>query len=203
MADELLTPLRTSCARCGHAGILNADDGARWWICAVCEGTGGIWTVSEGELADVRARILEAFPDAAAPAVRFFGTPVALALPSNSIVELVEPPSPRPAARERRRKYRPKLRSRDGLLFADVERAFAEAERLVGSGLKLRGRGHCRRVSLTPHYANYAVRGAPNSVIRVRVPQSWDPRRLMARVIVEKAAEILGVTPGLFIRREY
>jgi hypothetical protein len=105
--------------------------------------------------------------------------------------------------RVRRRKYRPKLRSRDGLLFADVERAFAEAQLLVGAGLKHKGRGHCRRVSLTPHYANYAVKGAPDSVIRVRVPKSWDPRRLMPRVVVEKAAEILGVAASLFIRREY
>lgn len=200
MADLVLTPLRRPCVRCEGRGILDLDGGASWSACPACEGTGGIWSVSEAEFAAVRGSILNAHPDAAAPPVRFFGVALALGVDRNIMVDFGVPPRRRAPAPKRRERT---SQSRDGLLLTDVEHAFAKAQRRVGSGLKLKGRGHCRRVSLTRRYANCAVKGAGASIVWVRVPGSWNPRRLIPRVIVEKAAEILGVSSSLFIRREY
>jgi hypothetical protein len=202
MADELLGALRTRCARCDYRGILDIDGGVTWSPCPVCEATGGFWTASDEEVAAVRADILKTYPDAAAPPVRFLGVPLALAVPTNTMVDLRDIPLRRAAFPRPRRKPTRRSGSPKTLSGADVERAFAEAQRQVGMGLKLKGWGHCRRVSLAPQYASWIVKGAGDSVAWVWVRGSWLPLRVIPRVVVERAARSLGVPPGLFIHLE-
>src|SRR5439155_5603207 len=55
---------------------------------------------------------------------------------------------PRGKSSRRSTTFRRKGYSSHGLRFADVQRAFAEAEQLLGTEWPLKGRGHCLRVSL-------------------------------------------------------
>jgi hypothetical protein len=93
--------------------------------------------------------------------------------------------------------------SAHGLRFADVERAFAEAEELLGREWRLKGRGHCRRVSIDRRYSRHAARGAARSWAWVTPRGTSRARRLLPFAIVEQAAGILGVGAGLLISREF
>ncbi len=108
---------------------------------------------------------------------------------------------PRPT-RRRRGRSKPG-HSAHGIRLIDVQRAFAEAEKVLGTKWQLKGRGHCRRASLDARYSKYAVSGAKHSWALVRTPKSRWPRRLFALAIVTKAAEILDVPAHLFICREW
>lgn len=179
LADRMLTPLRTPCTRCRGEAVLTIDLNT-WCACPTCEGTGGIWNRSIDEVEAVRRQVL-AFANASPP-------PRPPAIPRRS----------RRAARVRRTGY-----SSHGLRFADVERAFAEAERLLGAEWQLKGRGHCRRATLDPRYSRYALKGAARSLGRVVIGSAPRPRQLLPLAIIEKAAEILGVAPAILVCREY
>ena len=105
------------------------------------------------------------------------------------------------APRRRRASGKPGY-SAHGLRFADVERAFAEAEQLLGGEWRLKGRGHCRRVTLEARYSIYAAKGATRSWAMVRTEGTMVPRRVFALAIVEKAAEILCISDRLLISKE-
>jgi len=64
LADEILTPLRATCAGCKGRGVFTAVPGTGWRACPACEGTCGYWTCTDEELAEARGKVLEAFPDA-------------------------------------------------------------------------------------------------------------------------------------------
>ena len=178
LADRLLSPLRTLCIRCHGHGILTLDLNS-WCACPTCEGTGGIWNRSMEEVETVRRQVLASMPTPQPAPPR--------------------PRQPRPrSARSRRPGY-----SSHGLRFADVERAFAEAERLLGAEWQIKGRGHCRRATLDPRYSRHAIRGAARSWGRVRPHQALTWKRLLPVPIIEKAAEILGVEAQLLMSREY
>src|SRR5512146_1618637 len=178
LADRLLWPLRTLCVRCHGHGILTLDLNS-WCACPSCEGTGGIWNRSMEEGEAVRRQVLASSP-ASQPA------PPRLRQPR------------RRSARSRRTGY-----SSHGLSFADVERAFAEAERMLGTEWQLKGRGHCRRATLDPRYSSHAARGAARSWAHVTPHEAMSPKRLLPVAIIEKAAEILGVEARLLMSREY
>jgi hypothetical protein len=177
LADRLLAPLRTPCIRCHGEGVLAIDEGT-WCACATCEGTGGIWNRSPEDVDAARRQVLTA--SAAPTSVRL--------------------PEKKPARTPRRRRTG---FSSHGLRFSDVERAFAEAERLLGGDWKLRGRGHCRRATLDPRYSSHARKGAARSSAEVFIIGGPRRKRVMPLAIIEKAAELLGVTPGVFVCREY
>jgi hypothetical protein len=87
LTDQLLSPLRVDCPRCGHAGLLDLNEGERCRACPVCEGTGGSWGAPDDVVKAIRESILEAFPDAAAPPVCFLGGPLALKVPENVMID--------------------------------------------------------------------------------------------------------------------
>jgi hypothetical protein len=91
LADQLLTPLRVNCLRCGYTGLVSCNEGQRYRACPACEGTGGTWGAPEDAVQAIRDSILEAFPDAAAPPVRFLGVPLALKFPEKVMVDLSAP----------------------------------------------------------------------------------------------------------------
>lgn len=88
LADQLLTPLRDSCPRCNRKGILDYNDGATFGLCPVCEGTGGSWDAPDDVVNARRRTVLESFPNAGAPSVRFFCVPLVMKTPENIMVEL-------------------------------------------------------------------------------------------------------------------
>jgi hypothetical protein len=178
LANRLLGPMRTPCVRCGGRAVLTLD-AVTWWACPTCEGTGGIWNRAPEEVETVRRQILAGMVAPVPAPVRV-------------------PPKPSPRRRRSRRGY-----SSHGLRFADVERAFAEAERILGGDWKLRGRGHCRRATLDPRYSWHARKGAARSSAEIFILGGPKPKRVIALAIIEKAAELLGVTPGVFVCREY
>jgi hypothetical protein len=93
--------------------------------------------------------------------------------------------------------------SRDGLKFVEVQRAFAEAERLLGAHWKLQGRGHRRRVTLRAVYSCWALNEASHCWERVTPKGSGSRRRLVPWAIVDKAAQIMGVSADVLISREF
>ena len=120
---------------------------------------------------------------------------------------VTESPAPvRPERQPRKRAKKKRIRepgvSSHGLRFADVQRAFAEAEQQLATSYQLKGRGHCRRVTLDPRYSRFAVSGATHSWATVRTRSSQWPRRVFALPVVERAAEILRVSARLLIHRE-
>jgi hypothetical protein len=178
LADRLLAPMRTPCVRCQGNAVLTIDV-KTWGACPTCEGTGGVWNRPVEEVEAVRREIL--------------ATPLA--------------PRPAPTPQRDPPRETPRLRRRGhsshGLRFAEVERAFAEAERLLGTQWQLKGRGHCRRATLDARYSSYAITGAARSWGRVRPHQAVSWKRLLPVAIIEKASEILGVAPSLLMCREY
>jgi hypothetical protein len=87
LADELLTPLRATCPRCEYEGILNFYQGRLWLACPDCQGTGGSWVVPDGVVQATRATVLEAYPDASAPPVRFLGAALIRKFPENIMID--------------------------------------------------------------------------------------------------------------------
>lgn len=180
-ADRLFAGMRDTCTRCMGRTVLTFDDGQAWSTCPACEGTGGIWNCSVEDVAAARQAVLTRWPGAA------MTTPAAPA---------AQPGLPSPS--RRRKGY-----STHGLRFADVVRAFALAERILGATWQLKGRGHCRRASLNALYSSHALKGAARSWTRVRPHQALNWKRLMPVAIIEKAAELLGVPAALLMAREY
>jgi hypothetical protein len=74
-ADELLGSLRTTCPTCAGNSVVSA--GTMWRACTTCEGTGGFWTCSDGEVSAARAEVLRIHPgtEALRPAA-FIGVPL-------------------------------------------------------------------------------------------------------------------------------
>lgn len=182
-ADRLFAEMRDRCVRCGGRTVLTVGDGSRWSRCPTCEGTGGVWNRPVEEVEAARQQVVARWPSAA----------------------MEERPRPRPrrAVARTEARPRPKGYSSHGLRFSDVERAFAEAERLLGTNWQLKGRGHCCRASLDPRYANHALRGAARSWGLVRPHHTLGWKRLLPLAIIEKAAEVLGVPARLLMSREF
>jgi hypothetical protein len=67
MASRLFENTRRRCESCNGEGVLGPDEHS-WTVCATCEGTGGFWVIGPSEVEAIRRRILEAYPQAAAPA---------------------------------------------------------------------------------------------------------------------------------------
>jgi hypothetical protein len=178
LANRMLGPMRTPCVRCGGRAVLTID-AVTWSACPICEGTGGIWNRPPEEVEAARRQVLL---EAAKPQQRV--TPV------------------KEVARQRARGRLTGFSSH-GLEFAKVEWAFAEAERILGGDWKLKGRGHCRRATLDPRYSSHARKGAARSSAEVFIIGGPRRKRVMPLAIIEKAAELLGVTPSLFMCREY
>jgi hypothetical protein len=74
LADRLFESTRRGCEACGTHGVLARSE-TRWRPCLACEGTGGFWEISSEAVEAIRARVLEEFPEAAAPSrpIRFLG----------------------------------------------------------------------------------------------------------------------------------
>lgn len=64
---QLFTPLREQCGRCGGRYVVEIPEPPGWSACPVCEGTGGVWTVSDKAVEMVRQIILQDYPEAALP----------------------------------------------------------------------------------------------------------------------------------------
>lgn len=118
------------------------------------------------------------------------------------ILELPAPPRRRPRRRRRRRPRKPKELSPDGLRYVDVQCAFLEAEQRLGIGWQVRGRGHCPRATLKSHYAR-AVNRVARSGDYFMPRYTCSRRTLYPLAIIEEAAWILGVEPGVIMGREY
>jgi hypothetical protein len=65
-ADQLLTPFRQVCGRCGGIGVLTVHGGLGWRQCPDCEGTGGVWAGRGEDVNAAYLRVLQAFPGATA-----------------------------------------------------------------------------------------------------------------------------------------
>jgi hypothetical protein len=188
-ADQVFTGMRSPCIRCRGRTVLTRGNGTAWCSCPDCEGTGGIWNCSTDAVEAARRDVLARWPGAE------------LTTRSTNGDARVAPSPGRPKPRRTRR--RSKGCSTHGLRFADVVRAFALAERILGAEWQLKGRGHCRRASLKALYSSHALKGAARSWTRVRPHQALTWKRLMPVAIIEKAAQLLGVPAPLLISREY
>ena len=188
-SDQVFADMRSACIRCAGRTVLTLGNGTAWSTCPSCEGTGGIWNCAPEAIEAVRRDILARWPGAA------------LATRSTNGPTRVVPSPGRSQPRRTRR--RSKGCSTHGLRFADVVRAFALAERILGATWQLKGRGHCRRASLNALYSSHALKGAARSWNRVRPHHVLDWKRLMPVAIIEKAAELLGVPAALLMAREY
>jgi hypothetical protein len=194
-ADRLFAPMRDWCARCQGRAILS--DEHTWGFCPACEGTGGVWNRSEAEIGAAWRDVVARWPDAASPVQR--ERPVLKQ-------DKFEPPSPRGDKQGRARRpsaWRRKGVSSHGIRFEEVEWAFAQAERVLGTEWRLKGRGHCRRVTLDSRYSRYARRGAARSWEVVTPRGSGSRRLLMPLAIVTRAAQLVGAPARLFISQEF
>ena len=223
-ADLLLGSMREPCVRCRGHTVLSLDE-ATWRACPTCEATGGIWNRSADEVDAAWREVVARWPDAVLPWVEGrarvernaqqgrVGDVTQGARPKWNGPGIATAPvrgtAPKPlgsggsassgrSAVPRRRGY-----STHGLKFSDVERAFAEAERLLGREWRLKGRGHCRRVTLDARYSRRAAQGAARSWAWVTPQGTMSARRLLPLAIVKRAARILGVPVRLLISREY
>jgi len=89
MADELFREATITCETCGGRGLRDIHEGASWEHCRACRGLGIHFTKPAAEIAEIRRRILDAFPDAAAePVPEFATTPLALDLSQSKTVDL-------------------------------------------------------------------------------------------------------------------
>ncbi len=109
-------------------------------------------------------------------------------------------PEPKRRRRKTRKLPRTPGHSKHGLSFIAVAAAFAEAERALGKKWKLKGRGHCRRVSLAGCYSR-RVRAAISSWEWVSCCLS--PVGLVPLALVERAAQILNVAVEILVGQEY
>ena len=222
LADRLFAGMRNPCIRCGGRAVLTLGDGSAWRPCPDCEGTGGVWNRPFAEIDAAWRRVVARWPSPVTrePAMRAdtpadaHGGAVRDRVPRGEAGSQTgndlgreakahptvrgENATPRRSPIPRRKGY-----SSHGLRFADVQRAFAEAEGLLGTEWQLKGRGHGRRVSLDARYSTHAVKGATRSWTWVTPHGSMSPRRLMPLAIVKRAAKILGVPARLLISREF
>ena len=110
------------------------------------------------------------------------------------------------ATRRRRRKPRKLPRtpgySNHGLSYVAVAEAFAEAERDLGCDWKLKGRGHCRRVTVDRRYSRY-VRAAIRSWQSFTPSGAMSSRNLVPFALAERAAQILNVAVEILVGKEY
>lgn len=217
VADELLGPLRDPCVRCGGRAVLTIDE-ETWSLCPTCEGTGGVWNRPFEEVDLAWREVVRHWPQAAQPRAGTTDpkheqrtvqeslfeedTHDAAARPSTDVAVRSVGKAVTKAARRSPRSRR-KGHSAHGVRFDDVVRAFAEAERRLGQGWRLKGPGHCRRVSLDARYSRYAVKGAARSWEWVTPQRSGAVRRLMPLALVLEAAKILGVAADILISREF
>jgi hypothetical protein len=72
LADRLFRHSRRSCHACAGSGLASLSERA-WSICRYCEGTGGFWDIPARRIEEIRAEILEAFPEAGAPTEILWG----------------------------------------------------------------------------------------------------------------------------------
>ena len=224
IADQLFAGMRDPCVRCGGRAVLTLGDGSAWRACPDCEATGGFWNRPFEEVDAVWRQVVARWPGPATlepamptrPRNDVPTSPVRNGA-HGAVSTEAEPRTPREPAQgmapqpvvragtkssgrsiPRRRGY-----SKHGLRFADVQRAFAEAEQFLGTEWRLKGRGHCRRVSLDARYSGCAAKGAAGSWAWVTPHGTMSPRRLIPLAIVKRAARILGVPARLLISREY
>jgi hypothetical protein len=92
MADNLFSAVTVTCNTCGGRGLRDLDWGASCEICGVCRGLGCLFSASVTDLIEIRLRVLEAFPDAAAASVPDFATqPSIHDLAQGTILDLGSP----------------------------------------------------------------------------------------------------------------
>jgi hypothetical protein len=89
LADELFDAVTVRCPACDARGIQDAGDGANWVFCELCRGLRVLFRGPVTELIEIRRRVLEAFPDAAAdPVPGIAAAPLALDLARQQIINL-------------------------------------------------------------------------------------------------------------------
>jgi RecJ-like exonuclease len=89
LADELFSKVTVKCHVCDGKGIRNLNGGESYEICGICRGLGSLFAGPLTELIEIRRRILEAFPDAAAASVPEFAThPIAHNLAKGTMEDL-------------------------------------------------------------------------------------------------------------------
>ncbi|MEE9230478.1 MAG: hypothetical protein V3U86_07205 [Acidobacteriota bacterium] len=92
--------------------------------------------------------------------------------------------------------------SKHGLSYVAVAAAFAEAERALGRNWKLKGHGHCRRVSLYGCYSR-CVRAAISSWELMTPGGCGSSLNLVPLALAERAAQILKVAVEVLVGQEY
>jgi len=85
---------------------------------------------------------------------------------------------------------------------AAILRAFIAAEAKLGTDFLIKGRGHCRRVSLRSHLSRL-VSHVTRSWEIVTPHRSTSPLRLFPLAIVQEAADSLGIEASELIGQEY
>jgi len=189
LADRLLSSKLRTCHVCDGSGLLPGTE-PRWYRCAACEAIGAFWTINPRRVESLRTMVLAEYPDAAAPTnVRFLSNRLGLDPATGCVVNLDS--TELPVA---------------GVLLStikqqEVERAFARARDELGSDWQLKGRGHCRRVTIRSRFAGAAGRGAHDCWQYV-APLGFF-RRLFPLPVVARAAELLGVPADCLVSREF
>jgi hypothetical protein len=183
LVEQHLASLRSRCVWCGGVGVVG--DVYEWRQCPHCEGGGAVWNAPEERIRASYQRIASAHPGAVS------GSPPYVLVPD------------RPPERSRDQRRRPpKGFSIHGLRLADVRAAFVEAERRLGTGWRVKWRGHCRRATLRASYAR-AVHTVARSWAVVTPRGCGSSRCVYPLPIIHEAARILGVTPWVLIGTEH
>jgi hypothetical protein len=189
LADRLLSSKLRTCHVCDGSGLRPGPE-PRWYLCATCEAIGAFWTISPHRVESLRRLVLEEYPDAAAPTdVRFLSHRLGLDPATGCVVDMDS--KELPVA---------------GVLLStikqsEVERAFAHAQEELGTDWQLKGRGHCRRVTLRSQFSRAARCGAPDCWQTVAT-LGWH-RRLFPLAIVTRAARILGIPADCLVSQEF
>ena len=212
-ADAVLGDIRARCSRCAGEGILTVAVEPGWRICPQCEGTGGFWILPPAEVDHARATILKCYPDAAASSISGFLSVILLhdlaagemlafpqaggmALQSHSAkANDVQGSRRQPITARVATVPKAWVPPRQGAATRAIAAAFERAERKLGVKWKLKGKGHCPRVTVRSKYARAALSGKARSWEWGTPWNSSFKRRLWPRAVVEKAAAILGSRP--------
>jgi hypothetical protein len=97
MADKLFGEATVTCEACEGRGLRDVQERAGWEHCPACRGLRVRFTKATDEIAEIRRRILDAFPDASAePLPEFATAPLALDLSQSKMVDLSAEGSERP-----------------------------------------------------------------------------------------------------------